>query len=120
MENNQSLNRMHETMAWGAIVVWWGSAVLLRLPNGMDALGIGVILLGLVGVRSRMGLASSGVTITLGIVALVWGLLDLSRSVLHLPLELGGEFAILIIVLGLALLAVALTRSRTGIQTGEA
>jgi hypothetical protein len=71
----------------------------------MDALGIGLILLGLIAARSLMGLASSWFTITLGIVAFVWGALDLARSVLNWPLGLGAEYAILLIVVGMILLA---------------
>ena len=105
MERTQYVNRISETLVWGAIFVWWGVAILLQLPNGMDALGIGVILLGLIAARSLSGLASNGFTITFGVVALAWGVLDLSRSVLRLPLGLGAEYAILVIVLGIILLA---------------
>lgn len=105
MERTQFVNRISETLVWGAIFVWWGVAILLQLPNGMDALGIGVILLGLIAARSLSGLASNGFAITLGIVALAWGVLDLSRSVLHLPLGVGAEYAILFVVVGMTLLA---------------
>ena len=112
MQNLQSVNHMHETVGWGAIFLWWGIAELLKLPNGMDALGIGLILLGLTVVRTLNALPTSGLTITLGIVAVAWGLLDLSRSVVNLPLEASVEFAALLIVLGLTLLALGVLRNR--------
>jgi hypothetical protein len=77
-----------------------------------------VILLGLAAARRLMGLSTNGLTITLATVALVWGALDLSRSVWHLPLELGGEFAILMVVFGLTLLAVGLVKGRSPSTAG--
>ncbi len=111
MDNLQTVNRIHETLAWGAIFLWWGITELFNLPNGMDALGIGVILLGLTAVRSLNGLPTNGLTITLGILAFAWGMLDLMGSVLHVPFNV-PVFAILLIVLGMTLLAPVLLRAR--------
>jgi hypothetical protein len=108
----QTLNRLHETIAWGVILLWWGITELLNLPNGMDALGIGLILLTLTAARSGKGLRTSGLTIAVGVLALAWGLLDLMDSLLRLPFEL-PTFAILLIVLGVTLIALALLRGRT-------
>jgi hypothetical protein len=111
MEATRSLNRLHETIVWGAIFLWWGITELLSLPNGMDALGIGLILLTLTAARAAKGLRTNGLTITLGIVSLAWGLLDLMSSLLRLPFEV-PTFAVLLIVLGVTLIALALLRGR--------
>ncbi len=114
MGSTPMLNRVHETLAWGAIFVWWGITELFKLPNGLDALGIGLILLGIVALRARHGLSTNGLTVTLGLLALAWGVLDLARSVTHLPLQLSAEFAILLMVLGVTLLGLGLRRAPDG------
>ena len=105
MENTQTLNRNLETVAWGALFIWWGITELIPgLPHGTGAIGIGLIFLGLNLARSLNGIPTSGFTTTLGILALVLGVLELAGSVMHLPFEL-PIFAILLIVLGGILLA---------------
>jgi hypothetical protein len=111
MGNIEKLNRIHETIAWGAIFLWWGITELFKFPNGMDALGIGLILLGLMAVRSLNSLPVNGLTITLGILSLAWGVLDLMSSALHVPFKV-PVFAVLLIVLGLTLLALVLLKVR--------
>src|SRR5512147_972684 len=101
MNNVQNLSRRLEVIAWGAFFIWWGVTELLpSLPEGIGAVGIGVILLGLNAARSLNGMPASGFTTTLGIIALVWGGLELAGTVLRLPFEL-PVFAILLIVLGM-------------------
>jgi hypothetical protein len=97
MENTRTSNRNFGMMAWGAIFVWWGITELFSLPSGMDVIGFGLIFLGVNGV--------------LGILALVWGGLDLAPLVLHLPFKL-PVFAIWLIVLGVTLLAFVPLRVR--------
>ena len=105
MENQQVLNRRLESIGWGAFFVWWGVTELFQsLPEGIGAIGIGLILLALNAVRSRNGLPTSGFTTTLGILALVLGSLELAQIVLHLPFEI-PVFGILLIVLGIIFLA---------------
>jgi hypothetical protein len=105
MDNVRSSNRNFEMAAWGALFIWWGITVLFTsLPHGVGALGIGLILLGLNAARWLNGIPASGFTITLGILALVLGGLELANVVLHLPFEL-PVFAILLITLGVILLA---------------
>jgi hypothetical protein len=112
MENTRTLNRNLETMAWGALFIWWGITELFQfLPHGTGAIGIGLIFLGLNMARSLNGIPTSGFSTTLGILALVLGGLELASSVLHLPFEL-PVFAILLIVLGVILLARELLRSK--------
>jgi hypothetical protein len=105
MENTRTLNRNFETIAWGAFLVWWGITELFKfLPEGTGAVGFGLILIGLNAARSLNGLPTSGFTITLGILALVLGGLELAGFFLSLPFEL-PVFAILLIVLGVIVLA---------------
>ena len=112
MDNARTLNRAFESVAWGAFFIWWGVTELFPLlPHGIGALGIGLILLGLNAARSRNGIPTSGFTITLGILALVLGGLELASSVLHLPFEI-PVFAILLIVLGVIVLIRAPLRAK--------
>lgn len=105
MENTRTLNRNFETMAWGAFFVWWGITELFKfLPEGTGAVGFGLILIGLNVARSLNGIPTSGFTITLGILALVLGGLELAGLFLSLPFQL-PVFAILLIVLGVIVLA---------------
>jgi hypothetical protein len=110
MENK--LNRNLETLAWGALFIWWGVTELFpSLPHGIGAIGIGLILLGLNVARSLNGVPTSGFTTILGILALVLGGLELANSVLRLPFEF-PIFAILLIVLGVIMLARELLRNK--------
>lgn len=111
MNDIEKLNRVHETIAWGAIFLWWGITELFRLPNGMDALGIGMILLGLMTIRSLSGLHTNRFTILLGIISLAWGIFDLANAFKLLPFKL-PTFALLLIVFGATLLMFALARVR--------
>ncbi len=100
----QTRNRDFEAMAWGALFLWWGVTLLVNgLPEGTGAIGVGLILLGLNAVRLMNGIPVSGFSITLGVLALVWGGLDLAAALLPLPFEL-PVFAILLITLGVLLL----------------
>jgi len=112
MDNTRKLNRNLETMAWGALFIWWGLTELFQfLPHGTGAIGIGLIFLGLNVARSLKGIPTSGFSTTLGILALVLGGLELAGSLLALPFDI-PVFAILLIVLGMILLARELLRSR--------
>lgn len=111
MDNTRTLNRDFQMIAWGLVFIWWGIAELFKFPDGVALVGIGLILLGLNVARSLNGIPTNGFSITLGILALVWGGLELAGSVLLLPFEL-PVFAILLIVLGVILLARELQRVR--------
>lgn len=111
MKNTQILNRNIEGIAWGALFIWWGITELMTvLPDGAGAIGIGLILLGANAARWLNGIPTSGFTTTIGILALVWGGLELVGAVLSLPFEI-PVFAILLIVLGVIVLGRELTRS---------
>lgn len=110
MSNTQTQIHNFETIAWGILFIWWGITELFKfLPDGSGAIGVGLILLGLNAVRTLNGIPTSGFTTTLGILALVWGGLELAGSVLSLPFEL-PVFAILLITLGLLLLGQEIIR----------
>ena len=104
MENTRKSNPDLSMIAWGAIFILWGITELLpSLPEGVGAIGFGIILLGLNLARLWKGQPISGFTTTLGILALLLGGLELARPLLHLSFEL-PVFAILLIVLGVIML----------------
>ena len=112
MYNTQTLRRNFETIAWGALFIWWGITELVPfLPAGTGAIGIGLILLGVNAARTRSGIPASGFSTAIGILALVWGVLELMGVVLSLPFDL-PIFAILLIVLGVIVLWPELTGNR--------
>ncbi len=104
MNATKTINRNFEGIAWGALFVWWGISVLVpTMPNGTTALGTGLILIGVNIARKLAGIPASGFSTTIGILALVWGALELVGVLVSLPFEL-PIFAILLIVLGLIVL----------------
>jgi len=112
MDNTRTLNSSLETAAWGAVFIWWGITELFNfLPDGTGAIGIGLILLGMNVARSLNDIPTSGFTSILGILALVWGGLELVGSVFTLPFEL-PVFEILLITLGVILLGREILRTR--------
>jgi hypothetical protein len=105
MDNLQVKNRTFERQAWGAFCIWWEIANLFQfLFSGTWVLGAGLILIALNAVRARNGLPTSGFTITVGSLALVWGGLDVAGSCLDLSFEL-PVIPILLIVLGVIVFA---------------
>ena len=104
MENTHKSNPDLSTIAWGALFILWGITEMLpSLPEGIGALGIGAILIGLTLARRSKGEPTSVFTTTIGILALLWGGLELARPLLHLSFEL-PIFAILLLALGLIIL----------------
>jgi hypothetical protein len=110
MENTRKSNINLEAIAWGAFFILWGITQLLpSLLEGMGAIGIGIILVGLNLARSWNGQPTSGFTTTFGILALLLGGLELASPYLHLPFEL-PIFPILLLALGLITLLGALKK----------
>lgn len=103
MNDNKRTNRNIEALAWGALFVWWGITLLVKLPAGVGLIGVGLILLGANGIRYSQGMRINGFSLTIAILALVWGGLELAGAVLRLPFEV-PVFAILLIVLGVMVL----------------
>ena len=85
MNNARKMNLNYETLAWGALFLWWGIRWLFEfLPNGTGLLGTGLILLGLNAMRSLNGISAKGFTTILGVLALVFGGLLMASKVLQL------------------------------------
>ncbi len=113
MNTTNTLYRNLDAIAWGALFIWWGIIELVKtLPNGTGLIGIGLILLGLNAARYFNKLPISGFTTVCGILALVWGGLELVGVLVSLPFEI-PVFAILLIVLGVIILAPVLTGRRS-------
>ena len=108
MKTAQSSKTNFEAISWGALLIWWGITVMIpTLPQGTGALGIGLILIGVNVARSLSGVPISSFSITVGILAMVWGVLELVGVLVNLPFEI-PIFAILLIVLGIMVLYPAL------------
>lgn len=105
MIEKQSHKRDFGTIAWGAFFIWWGVTELFpSLPGGFGPLGIGLILLGLNAARHFAGEPTSRFSISLGILAVIWGGLELAGLVLNLPFDI-PVYAILLIAMGVMILA---------------
>jgi hypothetical protein len=101
---------MIERMVWSALFIWWGLSFIPGfMPNGLDAAGTGIILLGVNLFRRARGKRMDGISMAAGILCLVWGGLDLAESVLHVPYKL-PVFAVLLVVLGIIVLVSAFFR----------
>ena len=86
MNTINTLNRNFEAIAWGALFIWWGiTALVPSLPNGTTAIGIGLILIVVNVARRLTNVPISSFSITIGILALIWGVLDLAGVLLSLP-----------------------------------
>jgi hypothetical protein len=117
MEDMKSTDRLLDGLAWGMLLVWWGlSFVPHFLPNGLDAAGTGIIVLAMCGVRKRKNLPVRGFALGFGILTLVWGMLDMGRSVLHMAYTP----PVLAILLALAGILILVSAIRAGTKaTGE-
>ncbi len=112
MNTTKNLTRNFDAIGWGALFIWWGISVLVTsLPAGTVAIGTGVILIGVNVARKLSGVPISRFSTTVGILALVWGVLELVGVLLSLPFEL-PMFAILLIVLGVIVLWPELTGTK--------
>lgn len=110
MDDTRMLNKRYATMAWGAFFILLGVTNLFRgLPAGAGALGIGIILLGLNAARYLSKIPASGFTVTLGVIALVFGTADVLRDLLKLQIDV-PFFPLLLIVIGVIWLIRGVTR----------
>ena len=101
MNDSMRKNRNIDALAWGALFIWWGITLLIQFPAGVGLIGVGLILLAANAARYFQGMPLSGFSTTIGVLALVWGGLELAGTVL--PFEL-PVFPIILIVLGLMIL----------------
>ena len=101
MENTSKSNLNFEAIAWGAFFIFWGATAMFPLlPDGIGAIGIGLIMIGLNIARYMTGRSISGFTTTFGILAALLGGFELARPLLNLSFEL-PIFAIMLLALGL-------------------
>ncbi len=101
MESTKALNHNLATAANGALLIWWGTVIMIDpLTIGMGAIGTGLIMLGVNGARRLNGIRAKASTTFLGAIALVWGALDTAFN----P-RLEFSFAMLLVVIGLATIA---------------
>ncbi len=108
MNRVQSLDSQLESVAWGALFVWWGiTAAFSFLPDGTGLVGTGLILTGLNAVRWLNGIPTHGFSTLLGIVLIVWGELELEQSILPFDVPV---LAITLIVVGATVMARAVVR----------
>ena len=117
MEQTKSLNRTYEAVAWGLLLILWGTTILFNfIPFGIGVAGTGLILLGVNLVRSLNHIPAKGDNSVLGILMLVWGGLELALPVFRMVFEFADLdwviFAILLMGLGLILLLRGIWRSR--------
>lgn len=100
MEQLQILNDRYETVTWGALFILIGILSLIPgIPPGVGTLGIGIILLGLNGVRYINKIPTNRFTLTFGLVALILGTAVLTGSLKGFQLE-GPFFPALLIAIG--------------------
>jgi hypothetical protein len=93
----EALNRRLESVGWALFLIMAGGLWLIpgdRLPGGLWLIGVGVIMLGLNGVRLANGIKMSSLTLVLGVLGLVLGMGSMAGA--NLPL-----FPILLILIGL-------------------
>ncbi len=107
MDNNTRIIRNIETLAWGALFVWWGLTLLINFPAGVGLIGVGLILIGANAARYFQGIRINGFSACIGVLALVWGGLELAGTVLPYQLPV---FAILLIALGAMVLGLEFVR----------
>ena len=101
MNDSMRKSRNIEAIAWGALFIWWGITLLIQFPAGVGLIGVGLILLAANAARYFQGMRLSGFSTTIGVLALLWGGMELAGTVL--PFEL-PVFPIILIVLGLMIL----------------
>ncbi len=107
MDHVKILNHNFATIGWGALLIWWGIVILVNpLTIGMGAIGTGLIMLAVNGIRLLNGVHPKPSTTLIGMVALIWGAID---GLFNPRFEF--SFAILLIVIGLAAFASLLTSS---------
>ena len=101
MKDYTRINRNIDALGWGALFIWWGITLFVKLPAGVGLIGVGLILLAANAARYYQEKHFGGFTTVIGVLALVWGGLELAGTIL--PFEL-PVFSILLIVLGLIVL----------------
>lgn len=116
MTTIQKTKRTFDVVTWGALIIWWGVTELVpSMPIGVGILGVGLILLGLNLARLLNGFLIGRFSTIIGVLALVWGGLELAGFALDLPFEI-PIFAILLIAGGLGYLLVELSGNKMNLE----
>ena len=95
-----ALNKRIEAVGWGLFLIMIGGIALIpdnQVPNGLWLIGVGLIMIGVNGVRYLNQIKMSSFSLVLGIVALIAGLSDFVG--IDLPM-----FPILLILVGASIL----------------
>jgi len=107
MENTNILKNNFAVVGNGALLIWWGVVIMIDpLTIGIGAIGTGLIMLGVNALRSVNGIPAKRSTTIVGVIALLWGVLDHTLS-----LSFEVSFAVLLIVIGVVMIASLLLRS---------
>lgn len=101
MNQSMAIKRNIDALAWGALFIWWGLTLLVTLPAGVGLIGVGLILLAASAACYFQQIGVSAFTTIIGVLALVWGVLEFAGTVLPYSLPV---FPVLLIVLGLLIL----------------
>jgi len=119
MSGKKTFNHRLAKMGWGALLIWWGVSIMIDpITIGMSAIGTGLIFLGVNAIRLIKGIPTRVNTTVVGIMAIVWGVLDQARFMLSL--SIGVSVALLLIVFGLAeLLTPLLVRPKIQAEEGS-
>lgn len=114
MEDQKRFNHRLATMAWGALLIWWGVVIAVGpFTLAIGAIGTGLILLGVNAIRALKGIPIRNSNNWVGGIAIAWGALDQVRHMLALSPWL--SLALLLIVVGFAnLLSPLFARSKLG------
>jgi hypothetical protein len=117
LEEKMDDAKKYNLIGWGLLLILWGITILFDfVPFGVGVLGTGLILLGANVVRALNGLPAKDDNTILGIMALLWGGLELARPILKQLFRFvdwdWAIFAILLLVMGLILLVRGLLRIR--------
>lgn len=109
----KNLDERCETFAWGIFFILGG--VIFLIPGDQSdefLLGIGIILLGLNLIRYMYKIPTNIITIILGMMALVLGIIPLLRRVLNFPKFEVDIFPILFVIIGLYFIISAIKRTK--------
>jgi hypothetical protein len=104
MMDGTAVDERYQTIAWGALLILFGSLGLVPgNQSGLFVLGTGIILLGLNLARYSAGIPANAVTTTLGALAAGLGLLALFGPALNLPPFELPLFPLVLVAIGITL-----------------
>ena len=102
IQTNETSGLTHKLQAvgWGLFFVWVGIAILTKIGVGIGMLGVGIIALGMQGVRNHFNLKLEGFWVVIGLLFVIggiWHLFDAKAPLVAIVLIIVG---ILVIVSG--------------------